>query len=96
MHTGLDIAAPTGTPIASAGGGEVIFAGRKGGYGNAVIIDHGHGKTTLYGHMSRIQVRMGQVVKRGQLVGNVGSTGFSTGPHLHYEVRQNGTPINPL
>lgn len=96
MHTGVDIAAPSGTPIAAAGGGEVIFAGRKGGYGNAVIIDHGRGRTTLYGHMSRIQVRVGQVVQRGLIVGNVGSTGFSTGPHLHFEVRQNGNPVNPL
>ncbi|HEX2951168.1 MAG TPA: peptidoglycan DD-metalloendopeptidase family protein [Armatimonadota bacterium] len=96
MHTGLDIAAPIGTPVFSAGGGEVIFAGRRGGYGNAVIIDHGHGKTTLYGHMSAIMVRVGQVVSRRQQIGRVGSTGFSTGPHLHYEVRINGAPVNPL
>jgi murein DD-endopeptidase MepM/ murein hydrolase activator NlpD len=96
LHTGVDIAAPTGTPIHAAGGGEVVFAGRRGGYGNAVIIDHGRGKATLYGHMSSIAVRAGQVVNGGQTIGRVGSTGISTGPHLHYEVRINGTPVNPL
>jgi murein DD-endopeptidase MepM/ murein hydrolase activator NlpD len=96
MHTGVDLAAPIGTPITAAGGGEVIFAGRKGGYGNAVMIDHGHGKTTLYGHMSSFCVRAGEVVARGQLIGRVGSTGFSTGPHCHFEVRINGVPVNPL
>lgn len=96
MHTGVDIAAPTGTPIVATGGGEVIFAGRRGGYGNAVIIDHGRGKATLYAHMSSFAVSSGQVVSRGQMIGRVGSTGLSTGPHCHYEVRINGTPVNPL
>lgn len=95
LHTGLDIAAPTGTPIHAAGGGEVVFAGRRGGYGNCVIIDHGRSKATLYGHMSSLGVRSGQVVSRGQTIGRVGSTGMSTGPHLHYEVRINGSPVNP-
>lgn len=96
LHTGLDIAAPIGTVIVAAGGGQIIWAGRKGGYGNAVMIDHGHGKTTLYGHMSSFCVRMGQVVAKGELIGHVGSTGFSTGPHCHFEVRINGIPVNPL
>lgn len=96
LHTGVDIAAPSGTPIVSAGGGEVVFAGWRGGYGNTVIIDHGGGRATLYGHMSSITARSGQVVKRGQMIGRVGSTGISTGPHLHYEVRINGKPVNPL
>ncbi|MHB9133498.1 MAG: murein hydrolase activator EnvC family protein [Armatimonadota bacterium] len=95
LHTGIDIAAPMGTPIVTTGGGEVIYAGWRGGYGNAVIIDHGRGKATLYGHMSSIAVGNGQVVKRGQLIGRVGSTGISTGPHCHYEVRINGQPVNP-
>jgi len=96
MHTGVDIAAPIGTPIAAAGGGEIIWAGRRGGYGNAVMIDHGRGITTLYGHMSAINVRRGQVVRRGQCIGWVGSTGYSTGPHCHFEKRINGRPVNPL
>lgn len=96
LHTGVDIAAPIGTPIAAAGGGEVIWAGWRGGYGNAVIIDHGHGRATLYGHMSRLGVRAGQVVSRRQLIGYVGSTGMSTGPHLHFELRVNGVPRSPL
>jgi murein DD-endopeptidase MepM/ murein hydrolase activator NlpD len=96
MHTGVDIAASSGTPIGAAGGGEVIYAGRRGGYGNTVMVDHGRGKVTLYAHMSSIAVRVGQVVTRMQMIGRVGSTGLSTGPHLHYEVRMNGTPVNPL
>ncbi len=96
MHTGLDIAAPIGTAIVAAGGGQIIWAGHKGGYGNAVMIDHGHGKTTLYGHMSSFCVRIGQVVAKGELIGRVGSTGFSTGPHCHFEIRINGVPVNPL
>ncbi|MHB9025805.1 MAG: M23 family metallopeptidase [Armatimonadota bacterium] len=95
LHTGIDIAAPSGTPIYVTGGGEVIFAGWRGGYGNCVIVDHGRGKATLYGHMSSIGVRNGQTVKRNQVIGRVGSTGISTGPHVHYEVRINGRPVNP-
>ncbi len=96
LHTGVDIAAPTGTPILVTGGGEVIFAGWRGGYGNAVIVDHGHGRATLYGHMSAILVSAGQVVARGQVIGRVGMTGAATGPHVHYELRINGVPVPPL
>jgi murein DD-endopeptidase MepM/ murein hydrolase activator NlpD len=96
-HKGVDYAAPTGTPIWAAGDGRVQLAGRKGGYGNAVIIDHGRGITTLYGHMSRFNksARSGRPVKQGQIIGYVGSTGASTGPHLHYEYRIKGVHKNP-
>ena len=91
------IAAPTGTPIWAAGDGRIEFAGRKGGYGNAVIVNHGRGITTLYGHMSRFgkAARNGRQVRQGELIGYVGSTGASTGPHLHYEYRVNGKHKNP-
>ncbi len=95
MHSGLDIAAPTGTPIVSADSGRVIFAGWRGGYGNTVIVDHGGGTSTLYGHCSRIFVKTGQSVSQGQRIAAIGSTGNSTGPHLHFEVRINGSPRNP-
>jgi murein DD-endopeptidase MepM/ murein hydrolase activator NlpD len=96
-HKGIDYAAPTGTPIYAAGDGRIEFAGRKGGYGNAVIIDHGRGITTLYGHMSRFgkSARGGRSVRQGELIGYVGSTGASTGPHLHYEYRIKGVHKNP-
>jgi murein DD-endopeptidase MepM/ murein hydrolase activator NlpD len=96
-HRGVDYAAPTGTPIWAAGEGRIQFAGRKGGYGNAVIIDHGRGVTTLYAHMSRFNksARNGRSVKQGQIIGYVGSTGASTGPHLHYEYRVKGVHKNP-
>jgi len=95
LHTGTDIAAPKGTKIMAAGNGEVIVAKYYGGYGNAVIIDH-NGKWTLYGHMSKISVKEGQQVKTGQKIGEVGSTGNSTGNHLHYEVRINSKAVDPL
>jgi murein DD-endopeptidase MepM/ murein hydrolase activator NlpD len=96
-HKGIDFAAPTGTPIYAAGDGRIEFAGRKGGYGNAVVINHGKGITTLYGHMSRFgkSARNGRTVRQGELIGYVGSTGASTGPHLHYEYRVKGVHKNP-
>lgn len=95
FHAGLDFAASYGSKIRAADSGRVIFAGWYGGYGRALIIDHGNGMTTLYGHTSELYVSEGQAVERGQAIGAVGSTGFSTGPHLHFEVRRNGTPVNP-
>ena len=98
MHTGVDIAAPGGTPIRAAADGRVVSAGWNGAYGVCVIIDHGSGKATLYGHLQggSLQVCTGQNVSRGQTIGRCGSTGWSTGNHLHFEVRQNGSPVNPM
>ncbi|WP_119339328.1 peptidoglycan DD-metalloendopeptidase family protein [Meiothermus hypogaeus] len=97
FHTGIDLAAPTGTPIYAARAGQVDTAGwSRFGYGLHVILDHGGAQETLYGHMSRIAVRPGQWVARGDLIGYVGSTGWSTGPHLHFEVRVGGAARNPL
>ncbi|MFN6485042.1 MULTISPECIES: murein hydrolase activator EnvC family protein [unclassified Nostoc] len=95
FHAGLDFAASYGSTIRAADSGTVIFAGWYGGYGRAVIINHGNGMTTLYGHTSELFVSEGQTVERGQAIAAVGSTGFSTGPHLHFEVRRNGTPVDP-
>ncbi|MBM3635224.1 MAG: hypothetical protein FJW99_08110 [Actinobacteria bacterium] len=96
MHQGLDIAAPTGRPITAAKSGKVIVAGPSGGYGNLVVVDHGGGLSTAYAHQSRIAVGVGDPVTQGGLIGYVGSTGHSTGPHLHFEVRVNGAAQNPL
>lgn len=96
FHNGTDFAARAGATIKAADSGTVIFAGRWGGYGNATIIDHGRNLTTVYAHQSRIVVTRGQRVLKGQLIGYVGSTGLSTGPHLHFEVRVNGQPVNPM
>ncbi|WP_322031145.1 M23 family metallopeptidase [Paraburkholderia sp. J76] len=95
FHPGMDLVAPAGTPILAAAGGRVIFAGPKGGYGNAVEIDHGNGFITRYGHASKIDVRAGQIVLPQDHIADVGSTGRSTGPHLHFEVLVNGQPVNP-
>jgi murein DD-endopeptidase MepM/ murein hydrolase activator NlpD len=96
MHQGIDIGAPTGRPITAAKSGRVILAGASGGYGNLVVVDHGGGLSTAYAHQSRIAVRVGESVTQGGLLGYVGSTGNSTGPHLHFEVRVNGAARNPL
>jgi murein DD-endopeptidase MepM/ murein hydrolase activator NlpD len=95
FHQGLDIAAPTGTTVTAAAGGTVIMAQWYGGYGNYILIDHGGGYSTGYGHLSAIYVTTGQSVQRGQAIGAVGSTGQSTGPHLHFEVRIAGKPVDP-
>lgn len=97
-HRGVDYAAATGTPIWAAGDGKVVFAGRKGGYGNAVILQHGEKYSTLYGHMSRFGkgIHAGTRVRQGQVIGYVGATGLATGPHLHYEFRVDGVHRNPL
>ncbi len=96
MHSGIDFTAPIGTPVYATGNGRVEAAGYDGGYGLRVMIDHGYSYKTLYGHMSKSTVRAGQRVKRGDLIGYVGNTGTSTGPHLHYEVHKNGSPVNPV
>ena len=97
MHRGLDFTAPQGTPIYATGDGVIKTAGNRGdGYGNHVEINHGYGYVTLYGHMVRVKVRGGQKVKRGEIIGWVGSTGKSTGPHCHYEVSINGANVNPV
>ena len=96
FHPGLDISAPLGTKILAPADGTVIFAGVKGGYGNAVTVDHGRGVVTHYGHLDAFNVRAGQAVRRGSVLGFVGSTGRSTAPHLHYEVWLNGSNQNPL
>lgn len=96
FHAGIDFKARTGTVVKSAATGRVIKAGRQGGYGKMVEIDHGNGTTTRYAHLSRILVRPGQMVSIDTTIGKVGSTGRSTGPHLHYEIRKNGKAINPL
>ena len=97
MHKGLDFTAPQGTPIYATGNGRVADASfDRGGYGNHVIINNGYGYKTLFGHMSKIKVKKGQVVKRGEVIGWVGNTGKSTGPHCHYEVHINGREVNPV
>jgi murein DD-endopeptidase MepM/ murein hydrolase activator NlpD len=104
LHTGIDIGGRVlgkdinGATIVAAADGKVIFVGYRGGYGNCIIIDHGNGVATLYAHQQSggFKVGVGQQVDRGQSIGKVGSTGLSTGPHLHFEVRINGTPVDPM
>lgn len=96
FHAGIDIGASMGTPIVAADGGNVIVSAYDGGYGNYVMINHGDGRSTLYGHMSSRAVSVGQTVNQGQVIGYVGSTGNSTGPHIHFEIRVNGGTVNPL
>lgn len=95
-HHGIDIAAPVGTPIFAAQDGQVQYVGRMGGYGTLVILDHGGGLSTWYGHASRVLVTLGQRVRRGQAIALVGTTGEVTGPNVHFEVRRNNTPLDPL
>ncbi len=94
-HEGLDITAPAGSPIEATANGTVVFAGWETGYGNMVVIDHGFGIVTKFAHASKILIRVGDKVRRGQAIALVGNTGLSTGPHLHYEVHVNGRPVNP-
>jgi murein DD-endopeptidase MepM/ murein hydrolase activator NlpD len=95
-HEGIDVVAPAGTPIEAPAAGRVVNAGWESGYGNTVTIDHGFGVVTKYAHASRLLVRTGQYVKRGERIALVGNTGLATGPHLHYEVHVNGKPVDPL
>lgn len=96
FHSGVDICTPYGTRVEAGGDGIVMRAGWDSGYGNEIVLDHGYGLTTKYGHLSKIFVVVGQEVKRGQVIGAVGLTGKTTGPHLHYEVMVNNTPVNPM
>lgn len=95
MHTGQDIAAPYRAPVIAAADGRVLYVGWFGGYGKIVVLDHGAGVSTLYAHLSQFLVRQGGIVRRGQQIGRVGSTGYSTGPHVHFEIRVDGRPIDP-
>ncbi len=96
LHPGIDIGVPTGTPVHAAAAGKVIWCGWESGYGNFVVIDHGGGYATAYGHNSRIAVSCGEEVQQGEVIAYSGCTGFCTGPHVHFEVRVNGTPVDPL
>ena len=96
MHSGIDISAPMSTPVVAAAAGTVILAQFEVGLGNAVIVSHGYGLKTTYGHLAKVKVKMGQTVKRNDVIGWVGSTGLSTGPHLHYEVEKRGAGVDPL
>ena len=95
MHTGIDISTVMGAPVKATADGIVAYAGWNSGYGRCVIVDHGNGYQTLYGHLSRTDVIVGEEIRQGEVVGRVGNTGRSTGPHLHYEVRIRATPVNP-
>jgi murein DD-endopeptidase MepM/ murein hydrolase activator NlpD len=95
FHSGMDIANREGEPVIATGDGVVTFAGKKGFLGKMLVIDHGHGMVTRYGHLSEVRPKRGAAVKRGEVIGAIGATGRSTGPHLHYEVLLNGVPVNP-
>lgn len=96
MHEGLDVGAPIGTSVFAPADGLVTFSGSKSGFGNIVQLDHGYGIETIFAHAQMARVKKGQKIKRGTVIAQVGNTGYSTGPHLHYEVRVNGTPVDPL
>ena len=96
FHEGIDIAASFGYPVKASASGKIVFAGARSGYGRTVIIDHGNGLSTWYGHASKLLVKEGQTVKKGDIVAKVGSSGLSTGPHLHFEIRINDEPVDPL
>lgn len=96
MHGGIDISAPMQTPVVAPAAGTVIAAQFEAGLGNTVLLSHGNGLRTTYGHLARYTVKAGQTVMRNQIIGWVGSTGLSTGPHLHYEVEQNGAGVDPM
>ncbi|WP_157737761.1 M23 family metallopeptidase [Aneurinibacillus soli] len=96
MHQGIDIASPIGTPVKAADNGRVIFAGVKTGYGNCMIIDHGNGYETVYGHLDALVASEGDIVEKKELIAYSGNTGRSTGPHLHFEIREHGEPIDPI
>lgn len=95
MHTGIDIDAPLGSPIVTAARGVVAFSGWLGGYGNTVIVQHDQIHTTLYAHLNSLPVDKDQDLEQGEVLGYVGMTGWTTGPHLHFEIRKNGDPVNP-
>jgi murein DD-endopeptidase MepM/ murein hydrolase activator NlpD len=95
VHTGVDIGARVGTPVRAPATGIVIFAGWQNGYGRTIVLEHGHGVHSLYGHLSKLVVKRGQRVEQGATIGLTGNSGRSSGPHLHYEVRVNGRPVNP-
>ncbi len=95
IHTGIDLRGETGEPVHATATGRVSIAGREGGYGNMVEVNHGNGLATRYGHLSQIDVKVGQTVRIGEIIGRIGSTGRSTGPHLHYETRINGEAVDP-
>lgn len=96
MHKGIDVATRSGTPIIAPADGIVVFSGREGGFGNMLLVDHGYGIVTRYGHCSSLEAKKGDKVKRGDIIAKVGNTGRSTGPHLHYEVAVNGVAVNPM
>lgn len=95
FHKGLDIAVPFGSDVVATAAGTVIFSGQKGGYGNCVIVSHGNGLATLYGHLSKLVAKTNEKIKVGQVIAKSGNSGRSTGPHLHYEVHKNNAPVNP-